>query len=105
MDDSDVEAPREETEKEENERKMKEEDEKTAAKEKQDFAESIHVTVAVIVILGLAVAVVFFKLEYFPDTHVSTFEPLLQQVQEKYKEYQQIQTLAPFGSILTTNNK
>ena len=78
--DEDVEAPKEETEAEENERKCKEEEEKQAAKEKQDRAECMHVIVAMVVIMGMAAAVVYIKLEYFPEEKVITFTPLLQQV-------------------------
>ena len=81
--DEDVEAPKEETEAEENERKCKEEEEKQAAKEKQERAECMHVIIAMVVIMGMAAAVVYLKLEYFPVEKVITFKPLLQQVWDR----------------------
>ena len=85
--DEDVEAPKEETEAEENERKCKEEEEKQAAKEKQDRAECMHVIIAMVVIMGMAAAVVYIKLEYFPEEKVITFTPLLQQVVAETEEW------------------
>ena len=79
-DDSDCEAPKEETEAEENERKAKEEDEKKDRAEKQAKAETIHTFVAIFIILGMATATVYFKLKFFPEPDTHTFDPLPQQV-------------------------
>ena len=84
MVEKDVEKASEDEEEEtEDEKRKREEEESKKRKERQEFLELIHVFIAFGIIMGMATAVVVLDNVLFPDTHVITFHPLPQQVENR----------------------
>ena len=62
------------------EERQREEEELKAEKERQAVLDNIYVLVAVVIIVGGAVAIVLAKIHLFKEETVSEFRPLQQQV-------------------------
>ena len=70
---------------EEEERRRNEEEEAKKNKKRQEILELIHVFIAFIIIIGMAVGIVVLDNVLFPEEKVITFVPLEQKVQSTIK--------------------
>ena len=79
------EAHEEENDEDEDEKRRKEEEEAKKQKKRQEILELIHVFIAFIIIIGMAVGIVVLDNVLFPEEKIMTFVPLDQNVQSTIK--------------------